>query len=257
MQEGFNVQTIGIDLNDYALSWAFCSFRNDMTTNIANYGQFPAGSKNVWDSDMGITREEAFTNALTEFISKLHKQYPHAVIGVDGNWQTDTVHQVVKQMFRMGIRCYVMRGKGSSQYKEKKSTDKRMIGAPRNHCQFIKGVKGNEIEFDSHYWHRTTQNAFRVKSPAPGSLSIYGKDKKKHIDFADHCVADRLLAYFVKDGREFYSWYNAPGEHNDMFDATSMCQILASMNGCDFVEAGQNIRVNRPRRRKRTAKNFN
>ncbi len=257
IQEGFNIETIAIDLNDYALSWSYCAFKNDMTTNIVNYGQYPAGSKNVWDSDMGISREEAFTNCLTEFIVKLSKEYPSAFIGLDGNWQTDTVHQVCKQMNRMGIKCFVMRGKGSSQYKEKKPNDKRLIGKTRNHCQFSKGVKGNEVEFDSHYWHRTTQNAFRIKSPAPGSLSTYGRESKKHMLLADHCVADRLLAYFVKDGKEYYDWFKPPHEHNDIFDAVSMCQILATMNGCDYVEAGQKLRVKRPRRRKKTAKSFN
>jgi len=258
VQEGYNVQSVAIDLNDYALSWGFCATKNDMTTNIPNYGQFPAGSKNVWDSDMGISREEAFTNALTDFITRTHSQYPHAYIGVDGNWQTDVVHQVVKQMNRMGIKCFVMRGKGSTQYREKKKNDKRLIGAVRNHCQFVKGVKGNEIEFDSHYWHKTTQNAFRIKSPAPGSLSVYGKDKKKHQEFADHCVADRLLAHFVKDGKVYYDWFKPPHEHNDIFDAVSMAQVLANLNGCDFVEAGQYVRQTRPRRRrKKVAKNFN
>ncbi len=74
---------------------------------------------------------------------------------------------------------------------------------------------------------------------------------------ADHCVADRLLAYFVKDGKEYYDWFKPPHEHNDIFDAVSMCQILATMNGCDYVEAGQKLRVKRPRRRKKTAKSFN
>jgi hypothetical protein len=258
IQEGFNIETLAIDLNDYALSWAYCSIKNDMTTNICNYGQYPEGSKNVWDVEMGITREEAFTNALVWFIRESHKQYPNALIGIDGNWQTQTAHQVCKQMNREGIKCYVLRGKSYKIFRYKKQSDKRLIGENRDGCYYQKGVSGNEIDFNSDLWHMRTQGAFRIQSPAPGSLSVFGSDPKKHLTLADHCVADRLLAHFVRDGKVYFDWFKSSIDHNDIFDSVSMCQVLANMFGAGYVEAGQYKRVaKKKRRKKKVARNFN
>ena len=256
IQEGFNIETLSIDLNDYALSWAYCSIRNDMTTNIANYGQYPDSAKNVWDSEMDITREEAFTNALVDFIRQSHKRYPNALIGIDGNWCTQVVHQVCKQMNREGIKCYVLRGKSHKIFKPLKATDKRLIGSARDGCYYQKGINGNEIPFNSDLWHMRTQSAFRIQSPAPASLSVYGADPKKHLLLADHCVADKLLAHFVKDGKVYFDWFKASTEHNDIFDAISMCQILANMFGAGYVKDGQVRRVKKVKRKKKTMRKY-
>jgi hypothetical protein len=237
-----NIETVSVDLNDYALNWAYCCTSNKMSTQVADYGTYKGKNGAIWSEEFGITREEAFTTELTYLCKYLNSIYPNAAIGVDGNWETETAFAVVNQLIRKGFKVYIMRGRPHKLYKAPNA--KRLIGVERDNCHLQKRdneTKEQQIVFNSHYWHMKTQQGIRITNGAPGSVSVWGNDPKIHKRFADHFCWDRLLGYFVKDGRITYDWSHGVGKFdtNDLFDAVSMCQVLANYLGAGFVEAGQ------------------
>lgn len=237
--EGFGIETMAIDLNDYGLNCAHVFWRLDMTGNIADYFEYtPHDRGYVFKNDMNLVREVEFSNALKTLITKWAADHPQCLIGVDGNWQTQTVHNVVSELKEKGIKVEVMRGVHYKKFNEPDSRNKRLYKRG-NKSHLWQGPKGREIVFESDWWHMTTQGGFKINSPLQGSLSLWGKDGMMHTKYALECTNDVYKHYNPADYNKMYIKSNMGGR-NDKFDATSMCQVLANMNGARFdYEEGQ------------------
>lgn len=247
--EGYAIETMCIDVNDYGLNAAHVYSRPDMTGVVCDYFEYtPHNRGYVWQKDCGLQKQTEIEKAIIAFMEKYSALYPNCLFGVDGNYELQTITGCVKALKRKGINVYVMRGTDYKKFRDgTKLGDKKLLRQPGERCEYRQGVNGPEIWFDSNWWHMQTQGCFKIKNPSRGSLSVWGKahDYQQHFGFADECTAEIYKSYNYNDYNKMYEVISMPGQRNDKFDAVSMCQILANLHGASFAGELQNEKKKR------------
>lgn len=239
---------IGIDVNNYALSWAFVGSPLYLSSYVMDYQKYTGdGSQKIlWTPKSGASIETVLSNELINLINKLvDKYHPHMVV-VDGNYMTKIVQAVVKMMdAKVGPRIIVGRGTPSERYRSPNALNADKVC---NRCHLTK--ESGEIWFDSHFWHMHTQKGFLLNPGAAGATSIF--DKANHRMYSEEVCSEKLLDHYVRNGIEKYTW-STIGK-NDLFDATVMAVVGLHMMGANFsgtpvVVKKQNKRARRKPRR--------
>jgi hypothetical protein len=230
---GHEIDVIGIDLNDYGLNCARVCSKSDMTGVVVDYFQYnPPGRNYIWKKDEGLQIEVEFASAIMNLVKREHMKHPEAIFGVDGNYQTETTYKCIETLRNLGIKIYAVRGRGYKKYKSPDKTSKKLIKSGV-FCHYWYGKQGREIVMDSDWWHVKTQSAFKISNPGRGSLSLWGKKANIHRDYADECTADLYKSVNHEDWLNMYDYTRMPGR-NDKFDATSIAQVVANIEGASF-----------------------
>ncbi|OEU67456.1 MAG: hypothetical protein BBJ57_02035 [Desulfobacterales bacterium PC51MH44] len=236
--EGYAIETMAIDINDYGLNAAHVYSRLDMTGVVSDYFEYTPDNRGyIWQKDCGLQKEAEIEKAIISFMELYSVRYPNCIFGIDGNYMLKYAHSAMKVLKRKGINVYVLRGTDYKKYRDgTKIGDKKLLRQPGERCEYRQGVNGPEIWFDSNWWHMQTQGCFKIKNPSRGSLSVWGaaEDYQQHYDFADECTVDVYKSYNYQDYNNMYEIVKIPGR-NDKFDAVGMCQILANLHGASFA----------------------
>lgn len=252
--EECNYINAGIDVNHYALSWAVSAVKGDLTGYGIDYGQYPKG-KELWTPDSPMIAEDAIYQGVMNCSKELIKRHPHLkLIVIDGNYATDTIYRVVKQMKQSipAVMFLVGRGVPSERYSE--PDNKNLIINKGYECILRNSQRGEHIIFNSHYWHMHLQKAFFLEVGMKGSYSFWGEAGTDHRVIANHICADRLTDMEIKPtakgGVEIYKWVKRPQDKNDLSDAVVMSLVGASIFGAraDAREAPK-VYKKKPRRR--------
>jgi hypothetical protein len=230
---GYEIDTMGIDLNDYGLNCARVLTMHDMTGIVVDYFKYnPPGRDFIYKKDHDLQIEVEFANAIMNLVKREHMKHPEMIFGIDGNYQTSTVYKCIDTLKALGINVYAVRGRGYRQYKEPDKGNKRTIKLGTN-SHYWYGKQGREIVMNSDWWHVKTQSAFKITNPGRGSLSLWGKNQLFHRDFAMECTVDMYKSINYDDWLNMYEYVRMPGR-NDKFDATSIAQVVANMQGASF-----------------------
>ncbi len=221
----------GVDVNFYALSWAVVGVTKNCAVSVADYGFYPGGTRNLWDSDSNVSEDRAIHNGILQLVDMLCKRYPKlTMVGVDGNYKTDTVYSAVKVANRKrSTNVLAVRGVASQTYGDPRS--KKLVMRRGVQCHHSRGTRGPHVVFNSHYWHRAQQSGFLLTPGQPGSVSLFGSDGDVHGELARHICADKLVSIDATTGKELYLWDKAPREKNDLSDAVVMGMACASALG--------------------------
>jgi hypothetical protein len=231
--QGYEYDTFGIDLNDYGLNCVRSCSKADMTGVVSDYFQYTPNNRGyIWKDGENLQKEVEFADAIMNLIKREHIKYPEMVFGIDGNYQTKTVYDCVDTLRKLGIQVYAVRGRGYTKYKEPDKNSKRVIKVGE-HCHYWYGKNGREIVMDSDWWHVKTQSMFKVSNPGRGSLSVWGSNAVIHRDYADECTCDLYKSVNYDDWLHMYDYIRMPGR-NDKFDATSIAQVVAHIQGASF-----------------------
>lgn len=84
---------------------------------------------------------------------------------------------------------------------------------------------------DVNYWKSFVHNRLKLKCPAPGSLSLWGSDRRMHEMIADHWAAEVPVKTEGRN-RQVEEWSIKPDRpDNHLFDCIVGCAVGASMLG--------------------------
>jgi len=246
-----------IDINSYGLHWTIAGFENNRTGYIPDYGKFPGGKKKLFDPKTcsEVQAAQATFEGLTNLVKLLaeikwqrgNKPAALDLLLIDCGYQMNTVFKWIQiNQKKFPFRIIASRGRASTKYKQT-----RPIGQPGDnwHQTEFPG-KGRVIVHNADYWRVQTQKSFLHAAGAPGSLSFYGTDPKKHRYIAEHIAAEQLTDFRQGDFVDFYSWALKPGSKNDLLDCVVACEVAATILGADPNGAAMpRTRQKRKRRR--------
>lgn len=225
---------VGIDINDYALSWAVAYCDETRSVGVTDYGQFPGGS-DLWNHRMSVSRAVAVAQGLTALCSTLAKSYTLDMIVIDGNGEVGNVAYSCLANLRQqtGVPVVAGRGAGSRHYYVPQSRKRVMKSGEL--CHLMKQAKNGKLYpslfFDSHHWHKDMQLGFLLPAGAPGAVGLHGP-ARRHQRIASHVCADRLVGVRLTDaGKETMQWEKDEHQKNDLADAVKLAMVGLSVNG--------------------------
>lgn len=236
----------GIDINLYALSWVVMACRNDFTCFCIDYGLYPGRNKRLWTEKSKATKEQAIFTGLHDLCTQIVERYPDNEVSflIDGNFCTTYVYRAINSMCRcLRGRFVAARGRGAEHYRTPRQGDRNLIGSPGDQCHFRKSSLGNEVPFNSSYWHMKLQEAFQYTPGSQGSVSLFGNHAAVHTEFAEQLTSEKLVDMFYRHGEARYKW-TTHGK-NDIADASAMCLVGASLMGASF--GGNIAATNQPK----------
>ena len=133
----------------------------------------------------------------------------------DVGWETKTVTSAIKTI-PSKIPVIAAKGSGWRTYKPyKPGGEKRdnIIGVG-DHCCLAKSENGEYLSIHTDYWREEAQRAWLASPLQHGSISIYGKDKLEHYEFATEICSERLADKgTLQNGTESWVWNKTGRNH--------------------------------------------
>jgi hypothetical protein len=246
------------DINLYGIHWAAIGFVNDFTGYCTYYGKFDNKGqglvpKNAPEQD----RKRLVYEALVQHGDMMAK-LPLQVEGsedpaklslwlIDGGYMFDVVYRYVHQA-HLPFRVLASRGFGSDKYRP----NQRVVGAPYEeaHLTETAAEKKQYVAYNKDYWQEIAQRAWLGSIGAPGSLSLWGKGRPDHREFAEHICRERLVEKVEGKTGPIWRFHTRPGRH-DLGDAVYGCYVAAAVQGLRTTGEVQVIRRRRPVRKVR------
>lgn len=256
MPAGAPFVTAMIDINYYGLHWVSGGWENNRTGYLPDYGKFPAGNKKLYDPKTagGVQADQAVFEGLSKLVPMLGNisffrgKDPASLdlLLIDCGFHMDTVFKwIAVNQKKFPFHIIASRGRASTKYRQTKP-----IGRPGdNWHQTEFAGKGRVIVHNSDYWRVQTQKAFLLSPGAPGSISLYGDNPKKHRNIAEHVAAEQLVDFRQGDVTDFYKWAMKPGSKNDLLDCAVAATVAASVLGAD--PNGAVVQRTKPKRKRR------
>jgi len=222
------------DINRVGFHWAICATRPDMTVDVVSYGKLPARGE-LWAE--GVEEENhAVYAAIMQWIPHLadetivmqkgeRRRLDWCMVDCGGRWQ-DAVLRALKNLDTR-TPVWPSRGFGNKGYKPPSSRQKIWVG---DNCDVREWLKGKVVGHNADVYLRQVQTGFLLPLGAPGSVSLNGKDPKRHQLISEHVAAATLLS--VKPGGDRpdeYVWQTHG--YNDLCDAIVGCIVGACRLG--------------------------
>jgi len=254
-----NFLTAGIDINmgDRGINWVVMASCNDLTGAVIDYGRYPEKGY-VWKSTdtKGLSEAQAAYNAILHVCTMLtQREYIKSGErkGIDGilidcGYLTSTVFKAARHCnMTMSVPVMASRGRGSKSYRPTK-----VIGKPgENFHKTEWSGKGNVIAHNGDVLKMQVQKAFLLKTQAPGSISLFGKEAKVHKEFAEHICCEVLSEFVRGDINDHYTWAYRPGFANDLLDAVIIARVAAGVCGASNT-GGEASWRSKPKAKKRS-----
>lgn len=235
-----NYVTVMIDVNPSAgLNWCCAAWGGDMTGYVLDYGIYPGENKPLWTAKQtgGLSEDQAIFQGLaalvpmivndTVFLQNNEPRKPDIVI-IDCGYKMDTVFSYTRTA-QLGMPVVPGRGWGT---KTRAYTPPRGAVRVGNNWHVTDWQKkGRVLVHAANFWRMTTQKAFLLQAGGPGSVSLWGKDGRRHRRFGREVSAERLVEFVRGDAFDHYVWFLTPGEANDLLDCIVGCAVGASWAG--------------------------
>jgi len=214
------------DINFSGLHWSLCGFRNDRTGFIIDYGKIPERGVLIEDNANAADIKRKIYAGLSRYADRLDAlqlDRPIRAAAIDRGFQAETVHNFCN--YRQS-RFALMPAKGyaSTQYRP----GRNVVGKPGVECHINESQYGQYFAANSCHFREIVQRGFLSKPGQSGSLSLYGKDGRRHEDIANHICAEVLTDKAEGRERMFYKWDMKPGTQNDWLDSLTGCVALAT-----------------------------
>jgi hypothetical protein len=255
---------VHVDVNKAGLHWTAMASGTEFAGNVAGWGKYPKGRHRLWtdDGSDGLLRKQAIYKGLGELLDQLAATNwtrggaaaALNLVLIDCGFEMDTVFKFC----RFADRKYsfmVLASRGEAHSKYRLPAKGKLIGKPGDgyHVTSYAG-KGKVLIHNTDKLRMETQKAFLVATGAPGSISLYGDDGKRHDYFASHICAEKLVENVVTDKGEFFKWAKAPSQANDLLDSTVGSKAGLYFLGCHDAGIPNTTKKKRRRRGKSTIK---
>lgn len=246
--------TMFIDVMDKFLAYVVAAFEPDFTGYILDYGTFPeqkaadfsaAKARQTLAKHYPGTGPEGYLNAgLTDLVGTYAaKEFqredgtPCRIdrIMIDANWgdYTELVYTFCRRSQYAAIltpshgRYIGVNAVRISQFHRKQG---EKIGAEWTLKRHAK-TKIRYCTFDTNHWKSLVRRRFQTAPADHGSLTIWGRDPRRHDFFAEHCTSE---AFNTVEGnsRRVDLWKLKPGHtENHWLDGVVGCHVAASIEG--------------------------
>jgi hypothetical protein len=267
-----HVLTCYIDISKKLLWYEVAAWKNDFAGAIAEYGAFPDQGRRYYTladaqktlarkfpgRDLGGTIYAGLEALVDELAGREWPVEGGGVkridrIGIDANWgdSTDTVYQFCRQSKHAALLlpCH---GKYIGCKGRPMAEWQKTEGDRAGHHWRIPNVGKKRIVrhllIDTNYWKSFAHEGLRTPMGSARCVSLYGADPEAHRMWVDQLAAehvDRVTA----NGRTLEEWSELPSHpDNHGLDCHAGCAALASLSGCQAIEARE---APRPRRRPR------
>ena len=258
-----------LDVQGKLLVWAVVAWEENFTGYVVDYGTYPDQRAPTWsrrDPKRTLAQEfpkhgfEASIRAGLEaacghLLTREFKKPNGSVVRID-RLLIDTswgkTESTVKRFCRTSDWANVIMpargtyiGPGSKPFSDynKKRGDK--VGLHWRVPVRTKREGQREVLVDTNWWKSFVHNRLAVAVGDAGSLSLWGKDPRRHEILAEHLLAEQCVPTEAK-GVTMDVWKDLPGRENDLFDCLVGCCVAAAMEGVLIDGAGND----RPRGRR-------
>ena len=222
----------GIDINDYALTWAVSTVTANLSVAVAAYGTHPGQDRLLWTEDSPASLEETLHRELIVLCTQLRQRFPDmTTIAVDGNYQTSVVYRVVGYLDKT-LPCRVVASRGMSSQKYDLPRMRQKMRRKGWECHEIKGPRGLSLVYNSHQWHRRLQTGTMLPPMSAGSVTVWGDTGQVHRILAEHVCRDTLVSVDQSQEKEVHKWRQGSGR-NDIADAITESMVAAGIEGAD------------------------
>ncbi|HUT95465.1 MAG TPA: terminase gpA endonuclease subunit [Thermoguttaceae bacterium] len=252
--------TAAIDVGKVALHWTVMAWSKGGSGAVIDYGVADVWPKNR-DSDRAV--ELAILQALHGLRDQMLSAQYHTPDGeifqiqtclVDSGWKEAPVYEFVRntggQIFKAskGFGETTDGRKSYFRIPDKQTAAKR-VG---DHC-FLAYQQQAQVwlcGMDSDYWKSWLHQRFMTPEDQPGSIVLFGADKRDHVAFSHHICAEIEVEEFVPD-KGLKRYWKKVNRNNHWLDTTYMACVAASLHGMQLLNAGYQApqrRASTPRR---------
>jgi hypothetical protein len=246
--------TAFIDVQGKLLVWAVVAWEENFTGYVVDYGTYPDQRATTWSRrDPKRTLAEAFPKhgfeasiraglnaACGQLLAREFRKPNGSAVRID-RLLIDTswgkTEAPVKHFCRTSDWASVVLpsrgtyiGPGSRPFSAyiRKRGDK--VGLHWRIPVRTKREGQREVLVDTNWWKSFVHNRLAVAVGDAGSLSLWGKDPRRHEILAEHLLAEQCIPTEAK-GTTMDVWKELPGRENDLFDCMVGCCVAASMAG--------------------------
>jgi hypothetical protein len=226
--------TAAIDIGKYACHWCVIAWLSDATALVIDYGvQEVAGMGAKTERQ---AQELAIFNALLSFRAYLmDMEMAPTVCLVDSGDFTEVVYSFIRDVG--GAPFMAAKGSAGRQWNPQVATPHRRVGENwyTNHLQ-DRGIWLYTLNTD--YWKEFVHQRFltphidETGALRPAAMSLYNSegDRKRHMSFAHHIVAEERREEFIA-GKGMKRWWHQTNRNNHWLDAVYMACAAAGMIG--------------------------
>lgn len=223
-----------IDLGKYVCHWVLTGWLPDASGLILDYGVAEVagmGTQTAKDA-----QELALFNTLLQWRTEIMSvERPPGIVLVDSGDFTDTAYAFARDVG--GSPFMVSKGSGGRQFRHGTDSPTRRVGEHWYASHLTdKGVWLYNLDTD--YWKDFVHQRYLTPTldegglVRPATLSLYhaAGDRKKHMSYGHHIVAEERREEFVP-GKGLKRWWHQTNRNNHWLDATYMACAAAGMQG--------------------------
>jgi hypothetical protein len=259
--------TMFVDIHDKVLFYAVCAWEENFTGYVVDYGTFPDQRRGVFTlADAQKTLRRTFKG--TGIDGAIHAGLEKLVTGyLSHDWRRGAglmrIDRILADMgYKPGVAAAVQRKVGGSSFMLAKGVGirasrkpiaeyARRPGETIGHHWHIPNVNKTgqfpHVLVDVNYWKRFLHEGLATAAGDPGSISIFGRDGRKHELLAEHIARSEKWVEVTGPGGRVWEWSLLPSRpDNHWFDCLVGCAAAASMCGIRAHDA-----IAPPRQRKR------
>jgi len=250
--EDASIVVAGIDVGTAtALNWCVAASTPALAVWVPDYGTYPGGNQPLWTPESSQPSSTAIRAGIKVLVRQLIRRFPALqAIGIDGNYATQLVYEVCKELREeTEITIVPCRGVGSTKFRLPQLSNRSKLRAMGEQCHGYKGDKGEEVWFNSHHWHRLQQEAFTTELGSPGSIQLPHGGRHDAMSLA--ICADYLIRVEIRaDGKEVQVWGNDSKYENHLSDAMVIALVQANLEGASASGTVPKSRQGKPKRPK-------
>lgn len=256
------ISVFGIDVHDEILYWSKGAVLPDFSGSVINYGCFPPQptayfshskiKRKLTDFFPGCTVDEAILQGLQQVLSQLSTM-PYACGLIDSGYKPEIVAEAIRLSALDHV--YSSRGIGIGpaekpmpEYDVSPKRARRAGPDPlRPRWYFPREIR-RRVHFDANYWKDFGASRL-TQADGPGCWYLFGGERVDHSLYADHLCAEQPVAMSAK-GRTVNVWKVVSHRDNHYWDTYVLCQVAASIAGCQLPGLATRKRVgpNKPKR---------
>jgi len=230
-----SVLTAGLDIGKRMIHYAVTAWEQGARGTVVDYGTldvFPRDMQSNQAVDIAVRqalhrwRDDVLSNPYTNADGK-----PVAInlALVDAGYATDGVYGFVKDIGGVGAAPY--QGVG-----EVGDTKAKLRSAEGKEWQWYRQPDGMWLMMGNADWFKSwTHERFLTPVGRPGSLTLFGNDRKSHISYSQHLVSEVEESTFVQ-GKGLKKRWNKRTRDNHWFDATYMAALAAMEKGIRLIQ---------------------
>lgn len=234
-----------IDINRIGAHWCLTAFDQAMSAHVVAYGRHPARGELWAENAPQHDKQVAIFTGLktlcdqiagTTFIQRDARVQPSLVL-VDCGFESAVVHRFVDSAARYPFRLLAAIGKAAHKYRVNTTT---LIGRAFDHAHLQRTLdtRTRYVASNVDFWREVAQRAFLGTPGEPGGCTLHAvENPKAHLPFAEHIVAEKLVAKYETDVGPRWEWHPVPGSHWDWCDALTGTYTAAALSGLSSAGA--------------------